>query len=78
NEKTTITVDNFSYVLDNTAFWHGSVEETDQELVNTLTAYAINKTDHPKQIVVDLHFKQSTHWRKTQRFDLAESVMIDE
>ena len=78
NEKTTITVDNFSYVLDNTAFWHGSVEETDQDLVNTLTAYAINKTDQPKQIIVDLHFKQSTQWSKTQRFDLADSVVIDE
>ncbi|MDH5976636.1 aerolysin family beta-barrel pore-forming toxin [Vibrio splendidus] len=78
NEKTTITVDNFAYTLDNTSFLHGSITETDQELIETVSAYAINDSAQPKQIVVDLHFEQSTQWSKTQRFDLADSVVIDE
>ncbi|MCC5518725.1 aerolysin family beta-barrel pore-forming toxin [Vibrio splendidus] len=78
NEKTSITVDNFAYTLDNTSFLHGSITETDQELIETVSAYAINDSAQPKQIVVDLHFEQSTQWSKTQHFDLADSVVIDE
>ncbi|WP_333913371.1 aerolysin family beta-barrel pore-forming toxin [Vibrio coralliirubri] len=78
NEKTIITVDNFAYTLDNTSFLHGSITETDQELIETVSAYAINDSDQPKQIVVDLHFEQSTQWSKTQRFDLGDSVVMDE
>ncbi|MEZ9700663.1 aerolysin family beta-barrel pore-forming toxin [Vibrio sp. 10N.261.46.E12] len=78
NEKTTITVDNFAYTLDNSSFLHGSVTETDQELIKNVSAYAINDSEQPKQIVVDLHFEQSTQWSKTQRFDLADSVAIEE
>eukprot|EP00488_Nonionellina_sp_1-RS-2012_P001563 TRINITY_DN2526_c0_g1_i1.p1 TRINITY_DN2526_c0_g1~~TRINITY_DN2526_c0_g1_i1.p1 ORF type:complete len:226 (-),score=8.22 TRINITY_DN2526_c0_g1_i1:14-691(-) len=78
NEKTSITVDNFAYTLDNTSFLHGSITETDQELIETVSAYAINDGDQPKQVVVDLHFEQSTQWSKTQRFDLADSAVVDE
>ncbi|MEZ8791105.1 aerolysin family beta-barrel pore-forming toxin [Vibrio splendidus] len=78
NEKTSITVDNFAYTLDNTSFVHGSITETDQELIETVSAYAINDSEQPKQIVVDLYFEQSTQWSKTQHFDLAGSVVIDE
>ena len=77
-EKTTIRVDNFSYTLDSTAFSHGEVDEPEQALINTVSAYAINDGDEPKQIMVDLHFEQSTQWRKTNSFDLSESVVINE
>ncbi|WP_373943657.1 aerolysin family beta-barrel pore-forming toxin [Vibrio chagasii] len=78
NEKTTITVDKFSYTLDTQGFSYGTVKETDQEQINTLSAYAINETDQPKQIIVDLHFLQTTQWNKTNRFDLADVVTLDE
>ncbi|MDA0155179.1 aerolysin family beta-barrel pore-forming toxin [Vibrio sp. Makdt] len=78
NEKTTITVDNFAYTLDTKGFSYGTVEETDQELISPLSAYAINKTEQPKQIIVDLHFLQSTQWNKTNRFDLADVVLMNE
>ncbi|CDT69311.1 Aerolysin-4 [Vibrio coralliirubri] len=78
NEKTSITVDNFAYTLDNTSFVAGSITETDQELIETVSAYAINDSEQPKQIVVDFYFEQSTQWSKTQHFDLADSTVIDE
>lgn len=71
-------MDDFSYTLDSTAFSHGDVNEPEQTLINTVSAYALNDSDEPKQIIVDLHFEQSTQWRKTNSFDLSESVMINE
>ena len=78
DEKTKITIDNFSYTLDSNAFSHGNVSEPEQTLINTVSAYAINDSDEPKQIIVDLHFEQSTQWRKTNSFDLSDSVMLKE
>lgn len=78
HEKTTITVDNFSYTLNTQGFSYGTIKETDQELINTLSAYAINQTEQPKQIIVDLRFLQSTQWNKTNRFDLADVVLMEE
>ncbi|MEZ9397396.1 aerolysin family beta-barrel pore-forming toxin [Vibrio splendidus] len=78
DEKTKITIDNFSYTLDGNAFWHGSITEPDQELIKTVSAYAINESNKPKQIIVDLEFEQSTRWQKTNSFDLADSVLLSD
>ncbi|MEL0608382.1 aerolysin family beta-barrel pore-forming toxin [Vibrio echinoideorum] len=78
DQKTAITIDNFSYTLDGAAFSHGLVNEPNQELIKTVSAYAINESDEPKQVVVNLSFEQSTHWRKTNRFDLSGSVAVTE
>ncbi|MEZ8017974.1 aerolysin family beta-barrel pore-forming toxin [Vibrio splendidus] len=78
NEKTTITVDNFSYTLDSEVFSHGTILEPAQELIKTVSAYAINESNEPKQIIVELKFEQSTRWHKTNRFDLSDSVIISD
>lgn len=78
DEKTKITIDNFSYTLDGNAFWHGLITEPNQELIKTVSAYAINESNEPKQIIVDLQFEQSTRWQKNNSFDLADSVIISD
>ncbi len=71
-------VDNFSTHSICKAFSHGDVSEPEQTLINTVSAYAINDSDEPKQIIVDLHFEQSAQWRKTNSFDLSDSVTLKE
>ncbi|MCZ8488438.1 aerolysin family beta-barrel pore-forming toxin [Vibrio lentus] len=68
--------DNFSYTLDSEAFSHGTILEPAQELIKTVSAYAINESNEPKQIIADLQFEQSTRWQQTNRFDLVDSVII--
>lgn len=77
NEKTKITVDNFAYTLNKDDFWHGTVTESERELVKTITAVARNHTDIPQQVVVDLKVDESTNWSKSHSFGFAQRVTTE-
>lgn len=76
-EKTKITVDNFTYTLNDKNFWHGDVVESDRELVKTITAMARNYSNTPQQIVVDLKLDESTNWSKTNSYGFAQQVKTE-
>lgn len=76
-EKTKITVDNFTYTLNDKNFWHGDVVESDRELVKTITAMARNHSNTPQQIVVDLKLDESTNWSKTNSYGFAQQVKTE-
>ncbi|MCR9943106.1 aerolysin family beta-barrel pore-forming toxin [Vibrio owensii] len=76
-EKTKITVDNFTYTLNDKNFWHGDVVESDRELAKTITAMARNYSNTPQQIVVDLKLDESTNWSKTNSYGFAQQVKTE-
>ncbi|MHA2707350.1 aerolysin family beta-barrel pore-forming toxin [Vibrio owensii] len=76
-EKTKITVDNFTYTLNDKNFWHGDVVESDRELVKTINAMARNYSNTPQQIVVDLKLDESTNWSKTNSYGFAQQVKTE-
>ncbi|PMJ60300.1 aerolysin family beta-barrel pore-forming toxin, partial [Vibrio splendidus] len=77
NEKTKITVDNFTYTVNDNNFWHGDVIESDRELVKTVYATARNRSDIAQQVVVDLKVDESTNWSKTNSYGFSESVQTE-
>ena len=77
NEKTKITVDNFTYTVNDNNFWHGDVVESDRELVKTVYATARNRSDIAQQVVVDLKVDESTNWSKTNSYGFSESVQTE-
>ncbi|MPS33108.1 MULTISPECIES: aerolysin family beta-barrel pore-forming toxin [unclassified Salinivibrio] len=74
SDKTTITVDNFAYTLNDSDFWHGDVVESDRQLVKTVSAVARNNTDIDQQVVVDLKVDESTSWEKTNTYGFSQKV----
>lgn len=76
-EKTKITIDNFTYTLNDKNFWHGDVVESGRELVKTITAMARNYSNTPQQIVVDLKLDESTNWSKTNSYGFAQQVKTE-
>lgn len=77
DEKTAIKVDNFSYTLNDSDFWHGDVVESDKQLVKTITAIARNNLDVPQQVVVDLKVDEATDWSKTNSYGFAQKVQTE-
>lgn len=77
NEKTKITVDNFTYTVNDNNFWHGDVIESDRELVKTVYATARNRSNIAQQVVVDLKVDESTNWSKTNSYGFSESVQTE-
>ena len=74
DEKTKITVDNFAYTLNDGDFWHGTVVESERELINTVMVTAINNTNIPQQVVVNLSVDESTNWSKTNSYGFSQKV----
>ncbi|MEZ9656071.1 aerolysin family beta-barrel pore-forming toxin [Vibrio splendidus] len=77
NEKTKITVDNFTYTVNDNNFWHGDIVESDRELVKTVYATARNRSNIAQQVVVDLKVDESTNWSKTNSYGFSESVQTE-
>ncbi|NRD74398.1 aerolysin family beta-barrel pore-forming toxin [Shewanella sp. VB17] len=73
-DKSTIRVNNFAYTLDENRFSHGSITESNKELVKTISANAVNNTDVPQQVVINLRYDTSTDWSKTNTYGLSEKV----
>jgi hypothetical protein len=73
-EKTKITIDNFKYTLNPGEFKHGEVLETEQELIDTISATAINKTDDKQVVEVEMHAEVVTTWSKDAEYGLNEQV----
>ncbi|WP_104048850.1 aerolysin family beta-barrel pore-forming toxin [Vibrio jasicida] len=76
-EKSKITVNNFTYTLNDKDFWHGEVIESERELVKTISATARNYSNTPQQIVVDLKLDESTNWSKTNSYGFAQQVKTE-
>ena len=73
-DKSTIRINNFAYTLDEHRFSHGSITESNKELVKTISANAVNNTDVPQQVVINLRYDTSTDWSKTNTYGLSEKV----
>ncbi|QUM81824.1 aerolysin family beta-barrel pore-forming toxin [Moritella sp. 5] len=73
-EKTSIKVDNFAYTLDEAGFSHGDVTESGKQLIKTVTANAVNNSDVPQQVIVQLSYDTSSSWSKTDTYGFSEKV----
>lgn len=77
DEKTKITVNNFAYTLNDKDFWHGSVTESERELVDVISAKARNYSSVPQQVVIDLKLSEATNWSKTNTYGFSQAVQTE-
>lgn len=77
NEKSTISVKNFSYTMDPKSFHvDGNIVNSNKKLINTISSSAINKTSIPQQYVIDINYKTSTNWSQHNDYSFSESIAV--
>lgn len=76
DEKTSISVSNFTYILDDGSFSHGEVTQSDRELIKMIEVHAVNNTDVDQQVVVNLKYDKSTNWSKTDTYGYNEKIAV--
>lgn len=75
DEKSSIRVGGFEYTLDPGSFSHGEVTQSDRVLVDTIVAWATNRTDTPQPgYDVTLTYTSLSNWSKTNTYGLSEKV----
>lgn len=74
DEKSSIKVDKFSYTVDPGSFHHGQATENDKELIQTISATAVNHSNIEQQVVINLKYDSQSNWSKTDTYTLSEKV----
>ncbi|HHX8642037.1 TPA: aerolysin family beta-barrel pore-forming toxin [Vibrio diabolicus] len=76
-DKTTITVKDFSYTMDPGSFKiDGNINSANERLINTISSTAINRTSIPQQYVIDISYASTKSWSQHNDYGFSQEVAV--
>ncbi|MHC6799275.1 aerolysin family beta-barrel pore-forming toxin [Vibrio antiquarius] len=76
-DKTTITVKDFSYTMDPGSFKvDGAINSANERLLNTISSTAINRTSIPQQYVIDISYNSTKSWSQHNEYGFSQEIAV--